>query len=32
MAELALKGGKKAKHKAFPLWPQFDDRERKALK
>src|SRR5580765_6059071 len=32
MAELALKGGKKAKRKAFPLWPQFDDRERKALK
>ncbi len=32
MAELALMGGKKTKHKAFPLWPQFDDRERKALK
>ena len=32
MAELALKGGKKTKHKAFPLWPQFDDRERQALK
>ena len=31
MAELALKGGKKAKHRPFPLWPQFDDRERKAL-
>ena len=31
MAELALKGGKKAKHKPFPPWPQFDDRERKAL-
>jgi dTDP-4-amino-4,6-dideoxygalactose transaminase len=31
MAELALTGGKKAKHKAFPLWPQFDDQERKAL-
>jgi dTDP-4-amino-4,6-dideoxygalactose transaminase len=31
MAELALMGGKKAKHKAFPLWPQFDDQERKAL-
>jgi dTDP-4-amino-4,6-dideoxygalactose transaminase len=31
MAELALKGGKKARHKPFPLWPQFDDRERKAL-
>ena len=31
MAELALMGGKKAKHKAFPVWPQFDDRERNAL-
>jgi dTDP-4-amino-4,6-dideoxygalactose transaminase len=31
MAELALMGGKKAKHKAFPIWPQFDDQERKAL-
>ncbi len=31
MAELALMGGKKAKHKPFPLWPQFDDQERKAL-
>jgi len=31
MAKLALKGGKKAKHKAFPVWPQFDDREREAL-
>ena len=31
MAELALTGGKKAKHKAFPQWPQFDDQERKAL-
>jgi|SRR5208283_1444181 len=31
MAELALMGGKKTKHKAFPLWPQFDDQERQAL-
>jgi dTDP-4-amino-4,6-dideoxygalactose transaminase len=31
MAELALMGGKKAKHKAFPLWPKFDDQERQAL-
>jgi dTDP-4-amino-4,6-dideoxygalactose transaminase len=31
MSELALLGGKKAKTKAFPLWPQFDDAERRAL-
>ena len=31
MSELALLGGKKAKTKPFPLWPQFDDAERKAL-
>ncbi len=31
MAELALVGGKRAKHKAFPVWPQFDDQERNAL-
>jgi dTDP-4-amino-4,6-dideoxygalactose transaminase len=31
MSELALLGGRKAKSKAFPLWPQFDDTERKAL-
>jgi len=31
MAELALKGGKKAKQKPFPVWPQYDDGERKAL-
>lgn len=31
MSELALLGGKKAKTKLFPLWPQFDDAERKAL-
>ena len=31
MAELALNGGGKTKQKAFPVWPQFDGRERKAL-
>jgi len=31
MAQLALKGGKKAKQKLFPIWPQYDDAERKAL-
>ena len=31
MSQLALLGGKSAKTKPFPLWPQFDDRERKAL-
>jgi dTDP-4-amino-4,6-dideoxygalactose transaminase len=31
MAELACKGGKKSKHKPFPVWPQYDDAERKAL-
>jgi len=31
MSELALLGGKRAKAKPFPLWPQFDDAERKAL-
>jgi len=31
MAELALKGGKKSKQKPFPIWPQYDERERKAL-
>ncbi|HEX6505796.1 MAG TPA: DegT/DnrJ/EryC1/StrS family aminotransferase [Terriglobales bacterium] len=31
MSELALLGGRKAKTKPFPLWPQFDDAERKAL-
>ena len=31
MSELALLGGKKAKTKPFPLWPQFDDAERNAL-
>jgi dTDP-4-amino-4,6-dideoxygalactose transaminase len=32
MAELALFGGKRTKTKPFPLWPQFDDAEREALK
>jgi dTDP-4-amino-4,6-dideoxygalactose transaminase len=31
MAELALNGGKKSKQKSFPVWPQHDDAERKAL-
>src|ERR1700730_9906866 len=31
MAELALHGGKKTKQKEFPEWPQYDDREHKAL-
>jgi dTDP-4-amino-4,6-dideoxygalactose transaminase len=31
MAELALNGGPKTKQKDFPVWPQYDDRERKAL-
>ncbi|SRR5579864_488227 len=31
MSQLALLGGKKTKSKPFPLWPQFDDSERKAL-
>lgn len=31
MSELALLGGKKAKGKAFPVWPQFDDAERQAI-
>jgi dTDP-4-amino-4,6-dideoxygalactose transaminase len=31
MSELALLGGRKAKTKPFPQWPQFDDAERKAL-
>src|SRR5271169_3397663 len=32
MAELALHGGKKSKQKSFPVWPQYDDAERKAVK
>ena len=31
MAELALFGGKPAKTKPFPVWPQYDERERRAL-
>lgn len=31
MSELALFGGSKAKRKPFPLWPQYDDSERRAL-
>jgi dTDP-4-amino-4,6-dideoxygalactose transaminase len=31
MSELALLGGAKSKRKPFPVWPQFDDTERRAL-
>ena len=31
MSELALFGGKKAKQKPFPLWPHYDENERRAL-
>src|SRR4249920_231651 len=31
MAELALFGGSKTKQKPFPLWPQYDENERRAL-
>jgi dTDP-4-amino-4,6-dideoxygalactose transaminase len=31
LAELALFGGKPAKTKPFPAWPQYDERERRAL-
>ena len=31
MSQLALLGGKRAKTKPFPQWPQFDDAERQAL-
>jgi dTDP-4-amino-4,6-dideoxygalactose transaminase len=31
MSELALLGGAKTKTKPFPLWPQYDERERDAL-
>ena len=31
MAELALFGGKPAKSKPFPVWPQYDEKERRAL-
>jgi len=31
MAELAVKGGKKSKSKAFPAWPYYDEAERRAL-
>src|SRR5207302_3217180 len=32
MSQLALLGGKKAKHKAFALWPHYDNKEVQALK
>ena len=31
MSTLALHGGKKTKGKPFPLWPQYDDHETRAL-
>jgi 3-amino-5-hydroxybenzoate synthase len=31
MAELAINGGRRTKQKDFPVWPQYDERERKAL-
>src|SRR2546429_4762126 len=31
MAELALFGGKRTKTKPFPMWPQYDEKERRAL-
>src|SRR5215470_6690484 len=31
MSALALLGGKPTKTKPFPVWPQFDDNERRAL-
>jgi dTDP-4-amino-4,6-dideoxygalactose transaminase len=31
MSELALFGGERTKQRPFPLWPQYDDRERRAL-
>jgi dTDP-4-amino-4,6-dideoxygalactose transaminase len=31
MPELALFGGSKTKQKPFPLWPHYDDKERRAL-
>jgi len=31
MAELALNGGRKSKTKPFPVWPQYDGAEQKAL-
>ena len=32
MSALALLGGKKAKSKPFPIWPQYDEAEERALK
>lgn len=31
MTNLALNGGKKTKERAFPVWPQYDDKEKRAL-
>src|SRR5437588_13124720 len=32
MQELAINGGQKTKRKPFPVWPQYDHREEKALR
>src|SRR5438552_12677817 len=32
MSDLAILGGPKSKRKPFPPWPQYDDKERQALK
>lgn len=31
MTQLAINGGKRSKQKPFPAWPQFDEREKRAL-
>ena len=31
MAQLAINGGKRTKQKPFPDWPQFDEKEKRAL-
>lgn len=31
MSELAIHGGTKSKRKAFPIWPQYDNKEKNAL-
>jgi len=31
MTQLAINGGKRTKQKPFPVWPQFDEKEKRAL-
>ena len=31
MTQLAINGGKRSKQKPFPAWPQFDEKEKRAL-